>query len=126
MWSDIARWSGWFVGGLGVLMWTFALVAQTFVEPIEDHVTAEAIGLAVLVVINVVAFIAALRSERWASIVCIVAGLAFCVFAIATAGHNHWLAAAVSGGPFVFAGAMFLLAEHLDEGADHQIAITTA
>lgn len=126
MWSDIARWSGWFVGGLGVLMWTFALIAQTFVEPIEDNVTAEAIGLAVLVVINVVAFIAAIRYERPAAIVCVLTGLAFCAFAIAIAGHNHWLAAAVSGGPFVFAGAMFLLAEHLDERADHQIAITTA
>jgi len=126
MWSDIARWSGWFVGGLGVLMWTFALVAQTFVEPIEDNVTAEAVGLAVLVVINVVAFFAAVRYERRAAIVCIAAGLAFCVFAIATAGHNHWLAAAVSGGPFVYAGAMFRLAEHLDEESSHQTAITAA
>jgi hypothetical protein len=34
--------------------------------------------------------------------------------------------ALVSGGPFIFAGAMFPVAEHLGEPADHHTAITTA
>ena len=53
-------------------------------------------------------------------------GSAFSVFALATAGHNHWLAALVSGGPFIFAGAMFVLAARLEETGDHNTAITTA
>ena len=126
MWSDAARWSGRIIGGIGVLMWTFAMVAQTFVEPIEDGVTAEAIGISTLVVLNVAAFLIALRYERSGAIACLVTGTAFCVFALVTAGHNHLLAAAVSGGPFVFAGAMFLLADQLDEQAGHHTAITTA
>jgi len=48
------------------------------------------------------------------------------VFVLATTGHNHWLAALVSGGPFIFTGAMFLVAERLGEPADHNTAITTA
>jgi hypothetical protein len=48
------------------------------------------------------------------------------VFALATAGHNHWLAALVSGGPFIFAGAMFVLAARFEETGDHNTAITTA
>ncbi len=124
--SEIARWSGRIIGGFGVLMWAFALIARTFVQPIRESADPEAIGLATLVVVNVGAFLAALRYERWGGIATLIAGSAFSAFALATAGHNHWLAALVSGGPFIFAGAMFLLADRHDEAGDHHTAITTA
>jgi hypothetical protein len=124
--AEIARWSARIIGGFGVLMWASALIAQTFVEPIRESVDPEAIVLAILVVVNVAAFVVALRNERRGGIATLIAGSAFSVFALATAGHNHWLAALVSGGPFVFAGAMFLLAARFDEAGDHHTAITTA
>jgi hypothetical protein len=126
MLSEIARWSGRIIGGFGVLMWAFALIAQTFVEPIRESLDPEAIGLATLVVVNVAAFFVALRNERRGGIATLIVGSAFSVFALATAGHNHWLAALVSGGPFIFAGAMFVLASRLDEAGDHSTAMTTA
>lgn len=125
MYADLARWGGRFIGGIGVLMWTFALVAQNFVEPIEDGLTGEAIGLTALAAANVVAFFVSLRYEHWGATACVVAGTVFSLFAIATAGHNHLLAALVSGGPFIFTGTMLWLAAYLEEHGGHQAAITT-
>lgn len=121
MWSTVLRWSGRLIGGIGVLMWTLALVAQTFVEPIEDANDAVSIGLLALYVVNVVAFAEGLHAEGRGGLAMVITGAAFSLFAIVTAGHNHWLAALVSGGPFIAAGALLLLAVYVE---DHVAAIT--
>lgn len=121
MWATVFRWSGRLIGGIGVLMWTLALVAQTFVEPIEDSHDAAAAGLVALYVINVLAFAEGVRSERRGGMALLIGGAALSLFAAFTAGHDYWLAALVSGGPFIAAGALFLLATHVDA---HEAAIT--
>lgn len=40
--------------------------------------------------------------------------------------RHHWLVAPVTGAPFIFAGAILLVAEHLGEPTDHHNAITRA
>ncbi len=113
MWAEACRWSAILVGGVAVVMWTFALVAQTFVEPIEGTPSAAAIAIVIFVSVNPVAFLTATRYQRWGGLAMLVAGLVFSVVAVSTAGHNHWLAAIVSGGPFVASGALFLLTSSL-------------
>jgi hypothetical protein len=66
-----------------------------------------------LAAVNTVAIIVANRYERWGGTAAVVTGTVFSLFAISTAGHNHWVAALVSGGPFIAAGLLFLLANRL-------------
>lgn len=108
--AAVFRWSARIIGAIGALMWTLVFVGQAFVGPNEEDAGVVAFMLAVLVVMNIVSFLAALRYERWGGTAAIVAGAALSLFAIATAGHNHILAAIVSGGPFLTAGLLFVLA----------------
>ena len=110
-WVAPLRWFGRLIGGLGALMWTLALTAHTIAEYEEvTDPTFESVGILVLVVANVASYLLALRWERpWAWVLMAVSAL-FVGFAVITAGRNHLLAAAVSGGPFLVAAAALLVA----------------
>ncbi len=108
--TTVFRWSARVIGFLGVLMWTFALVANTMAGEGEDGVTAEGVALAILAAGNTLAFLVANRYQHVGGLLSVFTGVAFSAFAMATAGHNHLLAALVSGGPFIAAGVLFMLA----------------
>lgn len=98
-------------GATGVVLWAVPVVAALITrEPVEEDALAESIGIGVLVVLNVAGVLIAFRHERFGGRVLLATGVAFAVFALLTAGRNHWLAAAVSGGPFMLSGALFLRA----------------
>lgn len=120
-WATASRWSARLIGGVGVLMWAFSLIAHTLAGSEDEAIGAEGAAIATLAAVNAVAFIVANRYERWGGAAVVVTGTVFGLFAIATAGHNHWVAALVSGGPFMAAGFLFLLADRLssDQANSH-------
>ncbi len=73
---------------------------------------------------NIGSVIGALRYARIGGASLVVAGSLFSLFAIITAGRNHWLAALVSGGPFVLSGILFLVADRRPHTDDVTIALT--
>ena len=48
------------------------------------------------------------RREAIGGAIAVIAGVALCIFAYVTAGAREGLAMAVSGGPFLLAGVLFL------------------
>ena len=79
-------------------------------EPVEEDALAEGIAVTILAIANILGVVLAFRRERLGGMVLVATGLAFSIFAIFSAGRNHALAAAVSGGPFIVSGVLFLLA----------------
>ncbi len=105
-------WAARVTGAIGAVMWAIPLVAGAVTgDWFEDDATLESLGVMVLVVANIGAFITALRHQRPGGMLLMATGALFSVFAIATAGRNQWLAALVSGGPFILSGALFVMSE---------------
>ena len=99
------------IGGLAAAMWMIPLVAGVITrEPVEEGAQAEGIAVATLAIVNILAVVLAYRRERLGGLVLVATGVAFSIFAIFSAGRNQALAAAVSGGPFILSGVLFLLA----------------
>ena len=71
--------------------------------------TTESSLLAGLVLAATLATAISWRRLRAGAALLIIAGAAFCVFGYVTAGRNRWLAVAVSGLPFLAAGALLLV-----------------
>lgn len=103
----------WFARGIGTLaaaFWVFSLIASGIGDALSGNpLTLEGAVLATLVIIAVVGVAIAWRRERIGGMVTVVAAVALCVFAYITAGHNRGYAMAVSGGPFLLAGILFLV-----------------
>ncbi|MCP4962876.1 MAG: hypothetical protein GY925_26870 [Actinomycetia bacterium] len=92
-------------------MWVIPLVGSAVAgEWFEEDAFLEGLGVLALATANIGAIIRAFRHQRQGGTLLLITGGLFSVFAIATAGRNHWFAALVSGGPFVLSGALFLTA----------------
>ncbi len=99
------------IGVLAATLWLLPLVAGLIGgDPNSDGNIAEGIGVGVLAVANIVAVAIAWRHPALGGRLLLVTGALFCVFAFVTAGRNEWLAVAVSGGPFLLTGTLFVLA----------------
>lgn len=107
------KWMHWVARGIGTLaavFWPLALLASAIGEMIggEFERSLEGAMLAALVIVAVVGVIIAWRREVIGGAIAVIAGVALCIFAYVTAGFNQGFAMAVSGGPFLLAGALFL------------------
>jgi hypothetical protein len=99
------------IGGLAAVLWLLPLAGALFGgDPNGDGNVAEGIGVGVLAVANIVAVAIAWRHPVLGGRLLVVTGALFCMFAFVTAGRNEWLAVAVSGGPFLLSGTLFVVA----------------
>lgn len=100
------------VGALAAALWLLPVVGGLIArEPIEEGTATESIAVVTLAIINILAVLLAFRRERLGGMVLVASGLAFSTFAIFSAGRNQAFAAAVSGGPFIISGLLFLFAQ---------------
>ena len=106
--------------GLGTALsaiWLFILLAGLIAGDDEltvDEEDAELQGavLAALVLTAIAGFLLSFRRNEAGGVLTLVAGCLLCVFALVTAGRNHWLAVLVSGIPWIAVGGLTLLAGH--------------
>ena len=102
------------VGVMGAVLWLVPLVAGLGTteanQDVDDDAFWESVGVFVLAIANIGGVALAFFREQVGGGWLLGSGVLFSVFAIVTAGRNHWLAALVSGGPFLAAGVLFLLA----------------
>ena len=103
------------IGALAAAMWLLPLVGGLFTDDhTEDGSLAESIGVGVLAGANIVGVVVAFRHPRIGGRLLLVSGVLFSLFALVTAGRNEAFAAAVSGGPFIVSGVLFILASRDD------------
>jgi hypothetical protein len=105
------------IGSLAAGGWVFVLIAGALgggadeYDVDDESVVVETVGIISGAVLNVSAVVVAWRNPRVGGALTVAAGLLFVGFALWSAGRNQALAAAVSGGPFVLAGVLFLAAD---------------
>ena len=102
----VAAW----VSGFAASWWVLILIATIVSGGASATTDAgfEGAVVGVLAAANVAATIIAFRNQITGGRLLVVAGLAFSASAIFLAGRNHLLAMAVSGGPFIVAGLIYL------------------
>lgn len=100
------------IGTLAAALWTVPLVATLLGadDPGTDGPGTEGVGVGILAVANIAAVAIAWHNPRLGGLLLLGTGAVFAAFAIVTAARNHWLAVAVSGGPFLLAGVLFVIA----------------
>ena len=109
--AEPITWAARVIGAIGAVMWAIPLVAGVVTgDSSEDGELLESLGVAVLAIANIGAVVLAFRRQRQGGMLLLATGGLFSIFGIATAGRNHWLAALVSGGPFILSGALFITA----------------
>jgi len=98
------------IGTLAAVFWPLALLASAIAETLGGALAGAREGamLAALVIVAVVGVVIAWRREAIGGAIAVIAGVALCIFAYVTAGFNQGFAMAVSGGPFLLAGVLFL------------------
>ena len=97
-----------------VAAWAFILLAETVAEGLAS-VGSEGIILAFLVLVASVGVALCFTHETAGGVLTVFAGLALAVFALVTAGRNHWNAVMVAGVPFIAAGSLILFAARRDD-----------
>lgn len=95
------------LGTLAAAWWLFIGAAEAIVG--REPWTLESTLLTALVLANVVGVALACWKGRIGGTVLVVAGIALCVFAYVSAGHNKGVAVLVSGAPFLLAGVLLLV-----------------
>jgi hypothetical protein len=99
------------IGGFAAVLWLLPLAGALIGgDPNSDGNIAEGVGVSVLAIANIVAVAIAWRHPVLGGRLLLVTGALFCMFASVTAGRNEWLAVAVSGGPFLLSGTLFVVA----------------
>jgi hypothetical protein len=106
------------IGVLAATLWLAPLVGALIGEdPNSDGNVAESLGVGVLAAANIVAVAIAWRHPALGGRLLLVTGALFAVFALITAGRNEWLAVAVSGGPFLLSGLLFIASSRNDRSS---------
>ncbi len=107
------KWLRWLARGLGTLAAAFWVVFGLIAHGVGDLIsgvplTLEGALLGALVIFAVVGVIIAWWKEGIGGTIMVMRGIDLCIFAYVTAGRNRGFAMAVSGGPFLVAGLLFL------------------
>ena len=95
------------VGVVAVALWIMIFVGGLLAENSEP-LTVESYLMIALSAAGTVGIVWAFVAERIGAIITLIVGVAFSIFALATAGQNAWIAVLFAGGPFLVAGALFL------------------
>ncbi len=99
--------AGLVVGGAASAMWVFVLTASAVSEGAAAFGFEEAV-LAVLIVVATTGVAFALADDILGGFVCVLGGVALAGFATVSAGRNEGMSIAVSAGPFLLAGVLFI------------------
>ena len=104
------------VGSIIVTMiaafYLFIIVASLFEgEPISFEF--ESLGMAFLSIFTIISAVLVWVKVELGVWMVLAAGVLFSIFALVTAGRNHWLAVMSSGGPLIIGGALVLLGTRL-------------
>lgn len=105
------RWAARIWGTTVASFWGLTLLLHAVGDAQEianEPFMIEGLVLSLLVIAAVLATVHAWTYEFHGGIALLVVGMALAVFALMTAGRNHWFAVAVSGLPFVVSGMLFL------------------
>jgi len=109
------------IGVGAAALWAIPLVAGVATdEGLDSEALAESIGIALFGVANITGVSVIFIRERLAAPWLLITGVAFCIFAIITAGRNQLLAAAVSGGPFIASALLLYLSRRFEHHRGHR------
>jgi len=67
--------------------------------------------MAILILGTTIGVFTAWKAEKIGGIITLCFGIAHSSFALYASGHNHAFAMLISGGPFIFTGILFLVAD---------------
>ena len=104
------KWLRWLARGIGTLaagFWLIVILITAFVG--DEEFTFQSWILIILIIASAWSVVAAWGWELIGGACVLACGLAHAVFALISSGHNHALAVAVSGVPFLLSGSLFLL-----------------
>lgn len=113
------KWTGLVVGTIAGLFWFLILILHA-IEDIARSATppaVEGILLSLLILLACTSVGVSWKYIKTGGILTTVSGFALSLFAIFTAGHNHLLAALISGFPFLLAGMFTSLSIWLKRNA---------
>ncbi|MGD8815339.1 MAG: hypothetical protein PVI78_12775 [Anaerolineales bacterium] len=112
------RWGARILGlifvGLWLLISLMMVVVEGIGEGVEDRI------MVVLILSSTIAFAVAWWYEGIGGMLLVIVGIAHSMFAFFSAGHNVGLAMLISGGPFLLAGALFLIAWSCSRKTTHE------
>lgn len=117
--SRSALWLRRIARGLGTLVagfWVLIGLLEAFVG--TEPWTVESAILVALIVAGALAVAVAWWRAGPGGILLVLVGAVYCVFAAVTAGHNRLLAVAITGVPYLLAGALFLASWWLSRTAE--------
>ncbi len=92
------------IGTLASAFWILILILSAFSE--SEPITWEGLLLFSLVMGASIGVAMSYRQARAGAYITLFFSLALGIFAITSAGHNHWLAVLISAGPFTIAGML--------------------
>lgn len=91
-------------------LWVLILMTAGLAD--SDGISPEGVLLAILVVAAFLSALYELRNERVGGWALIGTGTALALFALFTAGNNHWIAVSVTGLPLILSGSLLLAADY--------------
>ena len=115
--EDSTSWGrvGRVLGTVLSAVWLFILLASLIggddeFTVDEEEAAIQGVVLTALGLAAIAGFVLSFRWNRLGGLLTLAAGCLLCVFAVVTAGRNHWLAVLVSGVPWIIVGGFTLLA----------------
>jgi hypothetical protein len=105
--STHLRWFARLIGTLGAGMWMFIIIGSIVkgLGPLDP----ESLFLSILILLSTFSVVVAWRREGLGGAMVLASGIAYAIFSWIAAGRNKLFAAAISGGPFILSGILFLL-----------------
>ena len=99
------RWIARALSTLFAAVWLFIMVVSAASEPVA--LDAESVVMLVLTLLATGSVSLAWVRELEGGLALVAVGIAHCIFALITAGHNRGLALLISGVPFLIPGGLF-------------------
>ena len=105
------------LSAIWLLIFLAGLIAGDDEVTVDDDAAIQGAVLTLLGLAAIAGFALSFRRNRQGALLTLVVGCLLCVFALVTAGRNHWLAGLVSGVPWIVVAGLILVAERHPPGA---------
>jgi len=103
----VIKWAGRFIGGGGAAIFLFIMIVGGISG--DEQWTMESTILTLLGIASAISIIIAWKNEKTGGIFLTTLGIFGIIFGCIAAGHNNFLAALITGGPFLTSGILFLV-----------------
>ncbi len=113
----VGRVLGTALSAIWLLILLAGLIAGDDEATVDDDAAIQGAVLTALGLAAIAGFVLSFRWNRPGGLLTLVAGCLLCVFAVVTAGRNHWLAVLVSGVPWLVVAGLILQAGRHPPGA---------